>query len=237
MAKRKKSVEEKIAMLRMGLNALYNANKHFQETKDESYILTIQSQLRGLVGMGGKSMNPFLINLSEELKIDLKLYVLPIPTNNNISDNMVVGKRWSSTPMEGFEELSLEEWLNRDEYFTRGSMQFKNRNQIIKDASNYEGGTHYLEETPHIVETLNDQNVGGKTNLISTLIDIGMVVYYLGYLLILEWQYKYIENLMVIRNEERGNMLFDIDRIKRIHTARYKFDNSKMNCILSAYIK
>lgn len=222
MAKKIKSTKDKIEALKIGLRALKNANNHFRETLDSSYMLTIQSQLRGLVGMGGSKMHPLLLNLSSELNIGLELYAF-VGRNKKekLTFSTVIGKTWSPVPVKNFKKMSLEEWLLVDDYFSDTTKQFKNRNQIIKDASNYEGGTHYLEETPHIVDSLQRIKVSNTDNLNNTLLDIAEAVFYLGHLLIFYWEYKNIESLIVIPDQEKQKRLQELQNIIDSHKKQF----------------
>lgn len=141
MSKKKKSIEDKLGSLKLGLTAMRNANNHFIETNDLAYLLTIQSQLRGLVGMGGAHMQPFLLNLAEEFDIPLEIYSHPKKTNKKgMVFSAIVGKTWSPVNRPGFVKYSLKEWLEVPTFFTDTTKDIKNRNQLIKDTSNYEGG-------------------------------------------------------------------------------------------------
>jgi len=217
MTKLKKNTSKMIEALKLGLNAMKNANNHFQEHWDQSYLLTIQSQLRGLVAIGGKSMHPLLINLSKELHIELEFYALTGSDDQKKSSSTVIGKTWSPIPRDGFQKYLLEDWLMVNDFFAFGSMQFKNRNQIIKDTSNFEGGTHYLEETPHIVDSLKKERVGRLDNLSRTLLDISELVFYLGHLLIIDYECNVIKSLKIITKEEQDKKLKDLEYRKQKH--------------------
>lgn len=237
MVKRIKSTRDKIEALKMGLTALRNANNHFRETTDHSYLLTVQSQLRGLVGIGGKSMHPLLINLSKELEIQLEMYAFTASLSESRTSSTVIGRTWSSLPINGFIKIKLEDWLLSEDFFAIGSRQFKNRNQIIKDASNFEGGTHYLEEIPHIVESLKGEKIGNLDNLTATLLDIAEAVFYLGHLLIMKHEYKTIQSLLVIDESEKIKRLIEIKNLLEKHEQRFAEINNyrNLNGILVGY--
>lgn len=188
--KKKKNTEEKIEYLKRGLRALLNANNDFSKTNDEAYLLTIQAQLRGLVATGGKSMHPLILNLSEELNIPLFIYAPPTRAKDkDLVFSTIVGKTWSLKKIEGCEQFTLKKWLGEEVYFAENPQNLKSRNQIIKDTSNFEGGAHYIDETPHIVDTLQRVSFSdGQNNLTKTLLDIAEAVYCLGNILILEYE-------------------------------------------------
>jgi hypothetical protein len=130
----------------------------------------------------------------------------------------------------------LEEWLLLDDYFALGSKQFKNRNQIIKNASNTEGGSHYSDEKEHIVETLENEQAFGINNLTATLLDIGELVFYLGHILLLKYEYKNIEQLKVITDSAKFAKLFQLDKIIKQHKQRFSVINNhrRFNGIFTA---
>ena len=225
MSKKIKSIYVRIEDLKKSVRALSNANRGFVETKDESYLLTLESQVRGLVAIGGEYSNPLLINLSNELGIPLIIYSLPKQkVSENITSLVTIGKTWSLVPRDGFIEYNLEQWMQTEIYFTDTTKQLKTRNQFIKNLSNSEGGTHYSEEVEHIVDTLNRVEISSCNNgTNAALLDIAEAVYWLGELLLIYNDKNQLESDCLLKPEIKKMKLVKLEA----HIRRTKEENSK----------
>lgn len=209
MAKKIKDLDEKLNKLRTALRALKNANDNYVKTNDEAYLLDIMGRLRALVGVGGPLMQPLLINLANELGIQLELYSRPEikHKNKNLAASVVAGKTWAVKYYEGFKKFTLSEWLETPFYYADTSKNLKTRNQVIKDVSNNEGGSHYGDETPHIVDSLNRVTISTGSQSIDgvkqVLLDIAPLVYWLGERLLLHHEMNTIEQSVLLSPEKR----------------------------------
>lgn len=230
-------MNQRVEQLKTGLRAMQNANRHFVETRDDAYLLDIMARLRALVGIGGSNMKPLLLQLSEETDIPLTIYSYP-PEPEKETGNVVAsifgGKTWSPMPQDGFVKYQLKEWLNTPAYFTDTTKVYKTRNQVIKDIANNEGGSHYSEEIPHIVDTLARQTTGIGNQKIAdglqmALLDIAPAIYWIGNKLLIELENKEIENNLVLSNDYRKMKLQEIQN--RIMSLDMEFAALKINNI------
>lgn len=222
--KKKKTIEDKIEYLKRGIRAMLNANNNYLKTNDDSYLLTIQSQLRSLVATGGRSMHPVLLNLSDELNIPLFIYASPAKVKREkLAFSTLVGKTWSLKKVDGCKQFTLKKWLEEEVYFAENSRKLKSRNQVIKDTSNFEGGAHFIDETPHIVDTLQRVTFSdGQNNLTQTLLDIAEAVYCLGNILVLEYEKNKILKSNFLSEgaikERTTQIKLEIEKIKNMHS-------------------
>jgi hypothetical protein len=213
MVKKKKSINDKIEDLKKALKAMENANNGFQETKDDSYLLVVESQLRGLVAIGGNFLNPLLVNLSKELNIPLEIYSLEEQkVTNKTTSLLITGKTWSFMPKKGYVKYNLEEWIQVPIYFTDTTRTLKTRNQLIKDLSNSEGGTHYADEIEHIVDTLNRVTISNYNNgTNAALLDIAEAVYWAGIIFINYYNKRQIENDCLLQPDIKNKQLSELE--------------------------
>ncbi len=173
--------------LETSLRALRLANIDFLQKKDDAYLLTIMGQLRALVVTGGNNMTPLLIDLSDELRIPLKLYSMPpkrISAPKGLVASIYGAKTWATKEHPGFIMYTLKEWLEAPAYFVDKTMDYRSRNQVIKHISNKEGGSHYDKEIVAIVDNLRRQFRGNKDGEINGLqlflLDVSALVFWVG---------------------------------------------------------
>jgi hypothetical protein len=230
MTKKRKSISERIEQLNIALRALKNANDNYIKTKDDAYLLDLMGRLRALVGLGGQFMQPLLINISNELKIPLIFYSYP-PKPKKGSKGLIAsvmpGKNWSVFPKKGFVKCNLEDWLKFPAYFSDTTKEFKDRNQVLKDISNTEGGSHYTKETPHIVDVLSRWKTSNEINGIKNfLFEISPLVFWLSNRMVKLSKIEAVKRSVIIRDDFRKKRVNEINsEISRLDT---NFDELKI---------
>ncbi len=181
-----KSVEYRVKELNRALKALMNANNNFDTTHDDSYLLTTEAQLRGLVCRTRKN-KPLLLELAKELKLPLDFYSAPPPSNPpppDLAIHITMGKSWSVKPRRLLIKYTLDEWLSTPAFFTDSSREYQPRNAILERIANKDGGTHYDEKIDPIVDYMQRQtlSIGDKhfDGIQLFLLDISALVYWQG---------------------------------------------------------
>lgn len=238
-----KSLKDKLEELDLALNSLKNANNNYFKKKEKSYLLDIMGRLRALIGLGGKYMNPLLINLSKELDIPLELFASPPPKiskSQKLVSSYTGGKTWTTQNKKGTKKYILEDWLNTPIYYAETSKQFKTRNQVLKDISNTMGGSHYDDHVPHIVDTFKRVSIGSGSQFINgiemVLIDIAPLVYWLGKRLILEYKIKELNSISITTETYYIKRKLELENeIKKIDEYFEKLQISGINLTVQAF--
>lgn len=182
-----KEVAYRMLELEKALRALQLANNHFQESKDDAYLLLTQAQLRALVLSGGSGMTPLLLDLSNQLGIPLELYSTPPEASTpspNLATSIVVGKTWATRPHIGMRKYTLKQWLELPTYFIDSTRDYRTREQVLKHISNKEGGAHYDDQLVAIVDCIRRISAGNQEHAFNGiqmfLMDLSALVYWSG---------------------------------------------------------
>lgn len=208
MVKKTNDLRRRLDQLTTALRGLLIDNNGFIETGDEAYLLGLMSKLRSLVATGGPHLNPLLLDLSKELDIPLEIYAIP-PTPATASKNHVTsllfGTTWAVRPQAGMIKYTLAEWLLASTYLASETGEYKNRNEVIKNLANTEGGAHYSDKMPYVVDTLyqNVLKTGDRaTNGVqAALIDMASAVWWLGNRLLILAEIKNLEESHFLSQE------------------------------------
>lgn len=194
----KKDLAFRISELEKSLGALIKANNQYCQEHDDTWLLFIAAQLRGLIASGiSRNMHPLLLELSDQLGIPLKLYSRPGKTNPppmNLVANFVCGKTWSTKVGHELIEFELKNWLITPRYFVDTSKMYTTPNELLRAISERSGGVHYDEYRAPSEESLSRLYRGNDSYRISGvqifLLDIAALVYWLGMRLVYTYYCK-----------------------------------------------
>ncbi len=147
LKQREKELDDAIGLLSDAISQVENGN--FQ------YFKVISAQLRGLIGMGGRGLNPLLLNLAEEKGIKLECYAFSATLPEEIKyleQNMVLnvnpGLLISVTPVSKplIKKWEFKKWLETPVFVMLGDRYTPN--EIIRLVAEKEGGAHYDDALP-----------------------------------------------------------------------------------------
>ena len=185
-----KDINHRINELEIALRALKFAVGHFNQTKDEAYLLDIMGRLRALIAIGGKDMNPLILDLAEELNIPLEFYSYS-PKSVKAGLEVVFSaygfKTWAVKDQPGLRRYTLQEWLEVPAWFVDSTKDYRTRNQVLKHISNKEGGSHYDKKIADIVDCLRRQMGSTYDGLQFFLMDMSALVFWQGTRMICVW--------------------------------------------------
>jgi hypothetical protein len=147
LKQREKELEDAICLLNNATSQVNDGN--FQ------YFKVISAQLRGLIGMGSRSLNPLLLNLAEEkgIKLECYAYSTTMPKGlEYLEQNIVLAMNpsllISVTPVS---RPSIKKWEFKKWLETPILVLFSERytpNEIIRLVAEKEGGAHYDDTLP-----------------------------------------------------------------------------------------
>ena len=152
---RLKELADSISLLKDALEKILSG--------DNRYFKIISSQLRALLCLGSRSLNPLLINLASEKNISLFCYG-PSERASDLDEytvlkisNFFIGLT-SFSP--GNQKYELRDWMLSS--VVRSGKDIYSPNEVIRIVAEKEGGAHYDDELPEKLVKLRQVIYSGQ---------------------------------------------------------------------------
>ncbi len=184
----KKSLKQRENELNESLSLLDDALGKVQKG-DDNYFKIISVQLRALVCVGSRSLNPLLLNLAEEKNIKLECYGYSVrePLNGLVlSINPSIAVSVENPQRPSIRKCEFKKWLNQP--YLALHQYLYTPNEVIRMVAEKEGGAHYDDTMPEklikIKEIIHHKS-GMKYNETKKLLfQTGNVILYYGKLVL-----------------------------------------------------
>lgn len=189
MASIRKSRTERLEELEASLRLIHNCTKHFHETRDQSYLLGVLSQLRALVSFNPsepsnrrKRLKPLLLDLADQESIPLRLFSAPPKPENGppgLAASILAFKTWSVDAKQGHVLFDLKQWLLAPAFHVDSKNVYKPRNDVIRQLTE-KGAVHYDEDVGEIVDSMRRTFGSRYSGVEFFIVDTACAVFYLG---------------------------------------------------------
>lgn len=184
-----KTKEERLVELELALHAMRNAAGHFHSEKDQSYLLTIVTQLRALVAFKPgqpkkkhQNLKPLLLDMADSEDIPLRLYSMPPKPKHGpkgLAVAILASKTWSVFPVAGYQQYTLRERLLAPAYHDDSRNLYKSRNDVIREIAN-KAAAHYDHNVTPLHNSMRRTFGSGYNGIQFFAIDTSAAVVYLG---------------------------------------------------------
>ena len=185
----KKDIKYRLTELDTALKALEIGISNFNKTREEAHLLGVKATLRALIALGGKNMTPLLIDVAKYLNVPLEFYSTAPKKQRDIEPGLVASviaaRSWYVYPRIDLQKFTLEEWLTSPAYFVSKTREYKNRNDVLRQISESEGGAHFDGVVKEIVDELQRQSGSRYNGIQLFLVDLSALVFWLGRRLLL----------------------------------------------------
>jgi len=180
----KKDIEYRLTELDTALRALEIGIGNFNRTREEAHLLGVKATLRALIAMGGKNMTPLLIDIAKHMNMPLEFYSTApkrkIDIEPRLIASVIAGRNWNVYPSINLQKYTLEEWLMTPAYFISKTREYRNRNDVLRQISESEGGAHFDRVVKEIVDELQRQSGSRYNGIQFFLVDLSALVFWLG---------------------------------------------------------
>ena len=184
-----KNIKYRLTELDTALKALEIGIGNFNKTHEEAHLLGVKATLRALIALGGRNMTPLLIDVAKYLNLPLEFYSTAPKKQSDIEPGLAVSiiaaKSWFVYPRKDLQKFTLEEWLMSPAYFLSNTREYRNRNDVLRQISESEGGAHFDRVVKEIVEELQRQSGSRYNGIQLFLVDLSALVFWLGRRLLL----------------------------------------------------